>query len=173
MMAELSVQIVLSALQTTGLLVGIFYYIMTLRNTRKSQQQALETRQAQLFMQVYKEVCTPEWWQRYYAITKFNKMNNEEMEEMVRTDAELNSEQSAVFSFFEGLGVLVKKELIDPSLVDDLLSSAIIIYWERVEPFFLERRKRVRLGSVQAEWIEYLYHQIKPIYEEQHPEHAP
>ena len=42
---------VLSTLQTTGLLVGIFYYIVTLNNQQKNQEltliaqaQALETR---------------------------------------------------------------------------------------------------------------------------------
>ena len=33
--------------------IGVFYHIMTLNNTRKNQQLQLETRQAQLFMQLY------------------------------------------------------------------------------------------------------------------------
>ena len=52
-MAEITYQVVLSTLQTFGLLVGIFYYVMTLRNQQKNQQLALETRQAQLFMNIY------------------------------------------------------------------------------------------------------------------------
>ena len=51
-MVEVTYQMVLSTLQTTGILVGIFYYIMTLNNTRKSQRLTLESRQAQLFMQM-------------------------------------------------------------------------------------------------------------------------
>jgi len=66
-MVEITYQMVLSTLQTLGILVGIFYYVMTLRNQRKNQEislrkqeltlkaqeQALETRQAQLFMNIY------------------------------------------------------------------------------------------------------------------------
>ena len=62
-MAEITYQMVLSTIQTVGLLVGIFYYVTTLRNaqktreltlqsmelTRKAQEQAVETRQAQLY----------------------------------------------------------------------------------------------------------------------------
>lgn len=52
-MAEITYQMVLSTIQTAELLVGIFYYIMTLRNQQKNQQLSLETRQAQLFMGIY------------------------------------------------------------------------------------------------------------------------
>ena len=39
----------------TGLSISIaaFYYINTLRNSRMTQEHALETRQAQLYMQLY------------------------------------------------------------------------------------------------------------------------
>ena len=47
-MGELSYQMVLSTLQTAGLLVGISYYILTLRNQQKSQKHAEETRKIQL-----------------------------------------------------------------------------------------------------------------------------
>jgi hypothetical protein len=78
-MVDVTYQMVLSTLQTAGLLVSIFYYITVLRNqqknqeislrnqektleslelTRKSQEDALHTRQAQFFMDIYKELLT-------------------------------------------------------------------------------------------------------------------
>ena len=50
-MAEITYQMVLSTLQTVGLLVGIFYYVITLRNQEK-------TRHASLFMGVYQSINT-------------------------------------------------------------------------------------------------------------------
>lgn len=46
----------------TGLSVSLaaFYYIGTLRNAQRSQQENLETRQAQLFMQLYQRTITEE-----------------------------------------------------------------------------------------------------------------
>ena len=43
---------ILSTLQTAGLLVGISYYIMTLRNQQKSQKHAEETRKIQLMLEI-------------------------------------------------------------------------------------------------------------------------
>ena len=174
MMVDVSYQMVLSTLQTVGLLVGIYYYIMTLRNSQRNQQLQLETRQAQLFMQVYREVCTPEWWIRQAETHKHDWSNYEEVEEFMgmTSNPKEYGEQSALFAFYEGLGVLVKRKLIDPSMVDDLLSGPILGYWERLSPHFLERRKRRPRGAVIAEWIEYLYNKIKPIYEDQHPQLA-
>jgi hypothetical protein len=53
-MAEpITIQIMLTYLTLISVPVGVLYHIMTLRNTRKTQQLALETRQAQLFMNLY------------------------------------------------------------------------------------------------------------------------
>ena len=71
-----------------------------------------------------------------------------------------------VFGFFEGVGVLVRRRLIDPSLVDDLMSGAIVQYWERFESILLERRRRLNWPQV-GEQIEYLYNEVKPIAERQ------
>jgi uncharacterized membrane-anchored protein YhcB (DUF1043 family) len=56
---------VLSTLQTIALVVGIAYYLFIMRNsqrnqelTLKAQEQALETRQTQLFMQIYQDMSS-------------------------------------------------------------------------------------------------------------------
>ena len=41
-----------------------------------------------------------------------------------------------VETYLEGIGVLVKRGLIDPSFVDDLMSSGIVSFWEKFEPSF-------------------------------------
>ncbi len=75
----------------------------------------------------------------------------------------------SVGKVFEGIGVLVKRGLIDVSLVDDLMSGQVLQYWEKVEPICREDRRR--LDYPQAwEHVEYLYDQILPLVEEQHQE---
>ena len=68
-MVEITYQMILSTIQTIALIVGIIYYITIMRNTqktreltlesqeltRKAQEQQLETRQAQMFMQIYNQ----------------------------------------------------------------------------------------------------------------------
>jgi hypothetical protein len=77
--------------------------------------------------------------------------------------------QVKVNAYLEGIGVLVKRGLIEPSLVDDLMSSIVVGYWEKYRPYLLETRVR-RNQSMMGEYIEFLYGQIKPIVESQHPE---
>ena len=55
MVEQVTFQTLFQFLQTVGILVGVYYYISTIRTnqrnqelTRKAQEQALETRQAQL-----------------------------------------------------------------------------------------------------------------------------
>jgi hypothetical protein len=75
----------------------------------------------------------------------------------------------AVARFFEGIGVLVYRELIDVTFVDDLMSGTAMRYWEKIAP--ITEESRIRQNWPQAgEWAEYLYNQLKPIVEEQHPE---
>jgi hypothetical protein len=70
--------------------------------------------------------------------------------------AELNS----VCVFFEGIGILLKRKLIDIELVDDMFTSPIKRTWEKVKDITLEARK-VRDEPEMFEWFEYLYNKIK------------
>ena len=72
-------------------------------------------------------------------------------------------------TFLEAIGVLVNRGMIDVTLVDDLMSGSILKWWEKFEPVQLEIRERFNWPQ-NAEWGEYIYKQIKPIVEEQHPE---
>jgi len=171
MMVEVTYQMVLSTLQTAGILVGIIYYIMTLQNTRKNQQMQLETRQAQLFMQLYQQFCGKEFVDQMNIIrfrwtfpTDFNEwlMSSE-------TTEEVNRLFSTIY-YFEGLGVLLKRGLINAEFIDDLMSAQIISIWERMEPFMTLVRSQ--LGPTAGEYYEYLYNEIKAIYDKEHPELA-
>lgn len=75
----------------------------------------------------------------------------------------------SVTRFFEGIGVLVHRGLLDATLVDDLISGEIVAFWEKICPTIMEYRKRNNWPQA-LEWVEYLYNQVKPLMEEQHPE---
>jgi hypothetical protein len=77
---------------------------------------------------------------------------------------------STIAIFFEGVGVLVKRKLVDPSLVDDLMSDMVLRFWEKFgEPMIKIRQVRDNYPQY-FEHVEYLYSVIKPIVESQHPE---
>jgi hypothetical protein len=62
--------------------------------------------------------------------------------------------------FFEELGILLHRKLVDISLVDDLFSGPIIRFWEASKPYVEEARKRLNEPQY-AEWFEYLYDEMK------------
>ncbi len=119
----------------TGLSVSLaaFYYISTLRNAQRTQQLTLETRQAQLFMQIYDR-----WSSREITEMEFEFRNWEwdEYDDFERkySDIKSTSLRAVLGKYYEGIGVLIKRGLIDPTLVDDLMSSAILNYWEKWGP---------------------------------------
>lgn len=163
-------QTVLTYLTLISIPVGVFYHIMTLNNTRKNQQQTLETRQAQLFMQIYQQFLSKDFKLAFLDIV--NTWSWDDFDDFVRkyvADVENNSKWDRVGSFFEGLGVLVKRGLVNSALVDDLMSGHTLMSWEKMEPVYLEARRRWNWPQI-GEWWEYLYNEIKVIALKQHPE---
>ncbi|NIO38531.1 hypothetical protein GTO27_12665, partial [Candidatus Bathyarchaeota archaeon] len=61
--------------------------------------------------------------------------------------------------FFEGIGVLLRRKLIDIELVDDLFTAPVKLTWEKVKPIAEELRKRGLLTA--WEWFEYLYNELQ------------
>jgi hypothetical protein len=145
----------------TGVLIAAVYYVLNMRVT-------LQTRQAQLFIPIYSTYHSDEYMKAYSEIMRWKWENYDDY--INKYGPESNPEAyimyRKVFGFFEGVGVLVRRRLIDPSLVDDLMSGAIVQYWERFESILLERRRRLNWPQV-GEQIEYLYNEVKPIAERQ------
>ena len=186
-MVEITYQMVLSTLQTAGILVGIFYYVMTLRNQRKTQEislrnqeltlkaqeQALETRQAQLFMNIYdRRLNNPafddiihrieglRWkdWDEYQAL--FDYTNPETRDNHLA--------MSTIMTFYEGVGVLVRTNLVDIRLISHLMQSSTKAFWEKVEPIVEEAREHW-YGPIFLMGTEYLYNELMK-YSEEHPD---
>jgi hypothetical protein len=66
----------------------------------------------------------------------------------------------AVGTFFEGIGVLLYRRLIDISLVDDLFTAPVKMAWDAMKDNITELRKEY--GQPTAfEWFEYLYNEMK------------
>jgi hypothetical protein len=167
------------ALQTIGILmtgismtIAAVYYTLTLRNTQKTQQLQLETRKAQLFMQIYNRITDKAFMKKFIDII-FHWEWTDYDDFMEKYGPENNidafADWTSVGLYIDGLGSQVKRGLIDVGQVDDLISGVIIRYWEKREQFTRELRERMNYPQY-GEYVEYLYNQIKPIIEEQHPE---
>jgi hypothetical protein len=172
------IQTISVVVAATSVVAFVINSIITSRKTEKtqeltlkSQQQNLETRQAQLFMQIYSKIYDPEFLNNgreamnidYKNLDDFNaKLSHE-------TNRDLYGKFWSFPWFLEGMGVLVKRGLIDPKLVDDLISGLVVSYWEKFKPMTLEYRERYNYPQM-GEHVEYLYNVVKGIAVGEHPE---
>jgi len=72
---------VLSTLQTAGILVGIVYYLMILNYTRRNQEQTLKTRKTTLFQQTTGSIMNSSYGIKNIAV--LNKSHPSSFEEHI------------------------------------------------------------------------------------------
>ena len=171
-MIELSV--VRDLVAIFGVIAGFSYYVLTVRNaqktrelTLKAQKQSADTRQAQLLMQLYAHLREDKFNTQFSELRKYELRDYDDYREKVDGDIEFRAMLNYVCSFFEGVGVLVHRNFLDPQLVDDLMSSYIFLTWEKIGPYIKEirlRRNRPELWDK----FEYLYEEVMKIYIQEH-----
>lgn len=174
-MVEITLPIMLQLVQTVGILVGIVYYLTTIRNSQKNQQQQLETRQAQLLMNLMNTFRSTEYRRQWHTLWAVEWRDFEEFKERFHgKDVEVMSAYTSVMTFFESVGVIVKSGLIDIDKVYSLLAGAIKMAWERYEPLIMGDRELFTEYTPQGKkgtWdsFEFLYNEIMR-YDQQQPE---
>ena len=152
-----SLEQVVYVIPLLALTASITYYAMVLKNQNKA-------RQVQMFMNLYSTYSSSQFRRKFNDITFNRKFENyadfwKKYGPISNPDA--FESWTSVAAFFEGLGVLVKKEFIEIGLVHDFLGSVIIQAWEKMGPVFLESRK-INNTKLWNEF-EYLYNEIKKL----------
>ena len=122
-------------------------------------------------MQIYHQWNGYEFNKKYEKAMNWQYSDYDDAMENILSNAENRIALSTVVRFFEGLGVQVKRGLIDVSLVDDLMSGSIIRFWELAQPFIEEYRAHNNYPNY-GEWVEYLCTEVKAIYDQQYQELA-
>lgn len=145
-----------------ALTASILYYAMNLRNANKTQHLQLETRQAQLFLNIFNVYASKQFQKDREALMALWKWTD--YDDFFRQyGPDVNPEAHAVWdstiTWLEGLGVLVKRGLIDPELVYDIMYGFVINFWEKHLPIFIKFREQ--WGPKMFEDLEALYDQMK------------
>ena len=148
-----------------GIIVSILYYANVLRNADR-------TRQTQLFMQFYNAWLDTDFYTEMIEIAflwEFEDYEDFMNKYWMTSNLEAFAKWGRAQNYLEGMGVLMKRGLLDPSLMDDLQSGYIITMWEKYEPIIYEIR--VRMNQPQfGEFFEYLYREIRKTTLDDHPE---
>jgi len=152
-MIELSV--IRDLVAISGVLIALTYYIMNIRHQR-------ETRQTQLFMNLYDTYHSPDFRRKWHDLLKREWTDNEDWQRKYGQDSEDLAAHTSMLSFFNGIGVLLKRGLIDIKLVDDLLGVNIRGYWKFVESNVRWSREVIDEPKMYADF-EYLFNEVMKI----------
>jgi len=156
----------------TGLSISIaaFYYISTLRNTRKNQQLQLETRQTQLFMQIYQQLSSEE------SMATWAELLNDEFDDydeyMRKYDSTVNprhfGKRGHIWYTYNSIGYLLEDGLIPIDLAYKLVGTLAILQWQKWGDMILEIRERQSYPTY-FEGFSYLVNELTK-YHNEHPE---
>jgi hypothetical protein len=161
-MIEITYQMVLSTLQTVGLLVGIFYYVTTLRNQNKA-------RNTQLYMQIANKFGEQA---QLEARNKYDLFDWLTAEDLIKDFGSLEGRKTigTLGCYYESLGILVKEKLLDIRIIALFMTGNVIAFWDKMKPFISEMRELIGWERAFVE-TEYLYYELMK-YLEEHPELA-
>ena len=148
-----------------GVIAGFSYYVLTVRaNQRnqelmlKAQQQTLETRQAQMYMQMRQQLNNDEAMKRWIKLINMEWSDYDEYERKYGTDS--NPEMAAIrlgtLYEWNGMGYLLRKGIIDRDTGYALCNGVIGSWlWLKFEPVIREMRVRYNMPDAFAD-LEYL-----------------
>ena len=160
MVEQVTFQTIFQFLQTAGILIGISYYIMTLRNAQKNRMtnlvfQSMQTRTSEYFKDVYDTVESLFGWK---TAEEFNSQYN------WRDTPELIVKRSLIQDKLSAWGLLLREGLISVDFIGRVFPpSYIIAWWELNEPIYQDTRKRTK-NSEYLKDLELLYQAIKKRY---------
>ena len=100
-----------------GVIAGFSYYVLTVRNTLKNQQQQLETRQAQLYMQLMDKDTSQEFQKLAFDMRNTDISDYEEHRNKLNTDRDYNAKYTAFMFHLDNVGHMLETGLIDPEII--------------------------------------------------------
>lgn len=131
-----------------GVIVGVVLAVLELRNITK-------TRQMELILGLYSTFITKEFQDAYETFwsTDFEDYND------VLRKGHLQRLRT-IGGFFEGIGVLLHRRLVDIAIVDDLFRESIKLMWEKLRSPLYDARQRFNLPNY-GRYFEYLYNEMR------------
>jgi hypothetical protein len=175
MVSIVEIQAAYYMVAATGVLVAAAYYVYNIRTTRKTQelalkaqQQTLETRQAQLLMQIFDKISDKDYREDFMETVWNWKFDSyEDYITNIGSNTEKVARLTHVVDTLGGVGVLLENRLVDPKMVYQVLGWEPILAWEKYEPIIKEWGRRTG-ESKMFPGFEFLYGVFSRLYEEEH-----
>jgi hypothetical protein len=139
------------AVAATSVVAFVINSIITSRKTEKTQeltlkaqQQNLETRQAQLYMNIFDSLLNVDTIKDDYELMEYKWKDYDDFEKKYGSTNNLDgtAKRQSLHSRLDSVGWLVKCGVVDPNWAYNQISGLILFHWEKFKPIFFEIRKR-------------------------------
>jgi len=154
-MVEIDISTLSVVVAAASVLVGMVFAVMQLRDF-------VRTRQTDLVMRLYSSYGSREFQEAWVETLRLEfKDYGDYLKKYGAASPEpVYTSVNMVAAFFEGIGILLHRKLVNINLVDDLFSSDIIITWHKMKPIVEGWRKHFNRPQI-SEWFEYVYNEMK------------
>jgi hypothetical protein len=142
------IQTVSIVLASASVIAGVVYYTLQIRHQTR-------IRQTDLVMRLYSTRGSKEFQEAVKNVMTAKPENYKDYENWWEW-----SDFIEVLIFFEGIGILLYRKLIDIKLADDLFSTLIKASWEKIRSV-VENVRKYNSSPAIAEHFEYLYNEMK------------
>jgi hypothetical protein len=169
----MDVQTISVVIAAASVVIGVINSILSSRRAEKNDQQMLETRQAELFANIYNRWTARDFSRTYvnyryhYDIREHSINEDGSLKHPSTYPLDIHTDWQMLAAYFEGIGVLVQEGLLGVDLVEKLFSGRIIAIWERLFPEgavdqdqIQEARELIKDPGMH-DHFEYLYHEMK------------
>jgi hypothetical protein len=142
------IQTVSIAVASASVVIAAVYYIFQVRHQTR-------IRQTDLVMRLYSTRGSKEFQEAVKNVMTAKPENYKDYENWWEW-----SDFIEVLIFFEGIGILLHRKLIDIKLADDLFSTLIKASWEKIRSV-VENVRKYNSSPAIAEHFEYLYNEMQ------------
>jgi hypothetical protein len=151
------IQTVSIAIASASVVAGVIYYSLQVRHQNLQIQQQNKMRQTDLVMRLYSTFDSMEFLEAWRKVYFTEYTDYDDFLKKLKGKREVAMK---VFRFYEQVGVLLRRKLIDIDLVDDLFGNNAIITWEKTKGSILEELRKT-VNPRAYENFEYLYNAMK------------
>jgi hypothetical protein len=167
-----SIEVLALVLTGFSITASIVYYANVLSNANKTQQLQLETRKAQLYMQILDRFSSEENRLRSIEVLQMDVKDYEDYREnwSMYKNPEAAAKRFHVWTEIDGLGQLLSEGLISIDFIPAIIYRTVKLHWEKYGPIIKEIRNRE--GGEQRNrnvYFEYFYNEIIK-YQNENPE---
>jgi hypothetical protein len=148
------IQTVSIAIASAGVLAGVIYYVLEIRHQSRLRQTETVIRLSPFFNMNAREMQE--------AITQVCSIEYENYDDYLErySGKPENTMLKILGNYFEGIGILVSKKLVDADIVYNFWGDIIQSSWEKIKPLIADMRKDSGGLNMFVFW-EYLYDEMK------------